>query len=309
MSGTYHQEITRPGRGGPGGGNISGAPLRMLAAIVWVCWLLQGASQPLAQTASAKRPAPDSGEPELRLIESLYREGDAYRAESEILRLLRFRPAHPLRPQVELARAKLFYREGRYREADLIVYSLLDRHPRSAAVAPAWRLLAFSQLRQGNPAEAQSLLKKLAPANQPPVSLGQLTQPLLEAVDPDAAEAWSTWLPGSGYLAIGQPGKAATAIALNLAFLGATAHYAREERPGAALLFLFFELMLWQGGRSGVRQDAEAINRRLQRRRIDAWLRRQGEPALLRYGIMPRFGIGIEARFGGGRPLSFLPYR
>ncbi len=309
MSGTYHLENTRVG----GSGKIPGAPFRMLAAIIWACWFLQGVSQPLAQTVSGGRTAPVSGEPELRLIESLYREGDAYRAESEILRLLRFRPDHPLRPQMELTRAKLFYREGRYRESDLIVFSLLDRHPRSEAVAPAWRLLAFSQLRQGKLTEAQSILKKLTPATETPVSLGELTQPLLEAVDPDAAEAWSTWLPGSGYFAIGQPGKAATAMTLNLVLLGATAHYAREERPGAALLFLFFELMLWQGGRSGVRQDAEAINRRIQRRRVDAWLRRQGEPALLGYGITSRFGlplgIGIQARFGGGRPLSFLPHR
>lgn len=309
----------------------------MLAAIIWACLSLQGVSQPLAQTLDGARPAPLPGEAELRLIESLYREGDAYRAESEILRFLRFHPSHPLRPEAELTRAKLFYREGRFRESDLIVFSLLDRHPRSAAVAPARRLLAFSLLRQGNLKASQSWLKTLAPPGEPPLLLDALARPHPEAVDPDAAEAWSTWLPGSGYFAIGQPGKAATAITLNLALLGATAFYAREERPGAALLFLFFELMLWQGGRSGVRQDAETVNRRLQRRRVDAWLRRQGEPALLQFGIMPRFGImpqfgisprlgnaplsgisprsglpfgiGIQARFGGGRPLSFQPLR
>ena len=285
MSGTYHLENTRIG----GSGRFPGAPLRMLVAILWAGWLLQGVSQPLAQSVSGSRPAAVSAEPELRGIESLYREGEAYRAESEILRLLHFRPDHPLRPQMELARAKLFYREGRYREADLIVFSLLDRHPRSTAVVPAWRLLAFSQLRQGNLSEAQSWLNKRVPANQPPISLGELTQPLLGAVDPDAAEAWSTWLPGSGYFALGQPGKAATAITLNLALLGATAHYAREERPAAALLFLFFELMFWQGGRSGVRQDAEAINRRIRQRRVGAWLRAHGEPALLSFGITTRF--------------------
>lgn len=291
----------------------------MLAAMIWACFLLQGVSQPLAQTAPGGRPGPLPAEPELRLIESLYREGDAYRAESEIMRLLRFRPDHPLRPQAELTRAKLFYREGRYRESDLIVFSLLDRHPRSEATAPARRLLAFSQVRQGNLTEARSLLKKMAPPGEPPVLLDELTRPHPEAVDPEAAEAWSTWLPGSGYFAIGQPGKATTAMTLNLVLLGATAFYAREERPGAALLFLFFELMLWQGGRSGVRQDAEAFNRRIQRRRVDAWLRRQGEPALLRFGIPLQsklslqvnfpLGIGIQARFGGGRPPSFLPHR
>ncbi len=56
-------------------------------------------------------------------------------------------------------------------------------------------------------------------------------------------------------------------------------------------MFLFFELLLWQGGRSGVHQDALAFNRRLRARQAEAWLERQGEPALLR--------IGFETRFGG----------
>ena len=83
-------------------------------------------------------------------------------------------------------------------------------------------------------------------------------------------------------------------MTLNLALLGATAYYARENRPGAALLFLFFELMLWQGGRSGVRQDAEAINRGIQQRRVDAWLRRQGEPALLQFGMTAGFAMTLR---------------
>jgi hypothetical protein len=67
---------------------------------------------------------------------------------------------------------------------------------------------------------------------------------------------------------------------------------ARSDNTPAALLFLMLEGLLWQGGRSGARQDAEALNRRLHERQLAGWLAQHDEPALL--------GVGLSLPFGGG---------
>jgi tetratricopeptide (TPR) repeat protein len=255
-------------------------------ALLLGCVLLLPAPPARAQDAAA------DALPELAFIERLYREGDGYRAESEALRFLQVRPHDPHRPAVELARAKLYYREGRYGEANLMLYSLLDRFPRDDAAQDARRLLAFAHLRRGELARAAETADALVPPGQPAPSLAELAAPPPGAVDADAAERWSTWLPGSGYVLLDEPGKAAAGISLNLALLGAAVASAHQDNAPAAALFLVLEAMLWQGGRSGVRQDAEALNRRLRERRTDAWLAGHGEPELI--------GVGIALPFGGG---------
>ena len=260
-------------------GTLPGAP----ESVQWA----YGQEAPLP-TPPPTPPLP--ADPELRLIESLYREGDGYRAETEILRLVHFHPRHPQRPLAELARAKLYFQAGRHRESDLMAFSLLDRFPRSRAAAPARRLLAFSMVRQGHYEAARPHLAYLAGRGEPVPTLAEFAGPPPGAVDPEAARAWSTWLPGTGYFLLDQPGKAAAALSLNLALLAAAVQFTRDDNPGAGLLFLVFELMLWQGGRDGVRQDAEKINRRLRERRADDWARRHGEPELLRIGFQVAFG-------------------
>ena len=228
-------------------------------------------------------------------IERLYGEGDAYRAESEVLRFLQAYPADPRVPAVALLRAKLYYREGRYPDARLMLYALLDRHPQDPVTADARRLLTFTHLRLGEPAAAAQVAQEpppLAGLALAGTGLAALDQDPPGTVDPGTAVAWSTWVPGSGYFLLGQPARAAAGVTLNLALLGATAYAVREDNLPAALLFLVFEAMLWQGGRSGVRQEAMAINARLRTEQLEGWLRTQGEGSLL--------GVGLSVRFGGG---------
>jgi hypothetical protein len=271
---------------------------KLLAAAVLAglpALLLPPGATPLQAQAAAADGEPDGngGAPALRLIEGLYREGESYRTESEILRFLHEHPGHPRTGRVELARAKLYYREARYPEAERMLFSLLDRHPRDPAVPDARTLLAFSQVRQGRWRDAERWLGPspgagAAEGGVPPPA--ELADPPAGTVDADGAVAWSTWLPGSGYFLLDQPGKAVTGLTLNLAFLGAALLFAQDDNPGAAALFLVFELMLYQGGRAGVRQDAEALNRRLRERQTADWLARRDEPRLLSFGVTLRFG-------------------
>lgn len=84
--------------------------------------LAPGAAWPAPQNAR-QGSAPDSGSipPRLGFIESLYQAGDDFRAESEMLALLFEAPDSSLRPEVELARAKVYYRERRFADADVML--------------------------------------------------------------------------------------------------------------------------------------------------------------------------------------------
>lgn len=278
----------------PGTWRVLGTAL-LLAAAAGTAW---------GQAAPGAGPPREAAGAQLAFIERLYRDGDAYRAESEVLRFLYDYPRHPRAPDVELARAKLYYRDGRYPDARFMLISLLDRRPRGAVADDARRLLTFAQLRLDAPRRAAETAASLGAPGRPAPTAAQLDAlftPPPDAVEPEAAVAWSTWLPGSGYFLLGEPGKAATGLTLNLALLGATVYAAQKDNVPAALLFLFFEGLLWQGGRSGVRQDAEALNRRLHDRRLDGWMAAHGEPDLLRVGITLRFG-GAPGADAGREP-------
>jgi tetratricopeptide (TPR) repeat protein len=241
-------------------------------------------------TASAREVAGSNGALALGLIESYYQEGDAFRAETEVLRFLHERPDHPRREEVELVRAKLYYREGRYGESSLMLFSQLDRFPEGNASLQARRLLAFSLVREGRLDEAEDYLSVAGGRAASGASLRALRETPPDAVAPETAVAWSTWLPGSGFFLLDQPGKAFAAMGLNLFFIGAAAVSFQEDLAGAGLVFLLAELAIYRGGRDAVRDAAAARLARLRAQRSDAWLAEQGEPELLRFGIRLRFG-------------------
>lgn len=276
----------RPARRTP----LARAPLLRLAAAVTVLAALAPTPAEAQPPAQSSAPPPAAGE--LRFIERLYEEGDSYRAESEALRFLHYHPQHPRGGEVALLRAKLYHRDGRYAETERILYSVLDRYPRSEAVVPARRLLAFAQVRQGALERAARSLEALRAAGVDAPSLATLRQAPAEAVDPARAVRWSTWLPGAGYYLVDEPGKANVALGLNLAFLGAAVASWRADLPGAALVFLIAEAALYTGQREATRQAAERHNAALRRTRTEAWLSRHGEPALLSVGLRVRFGEG-----------------
>jgi fermentation-respiration switch protein FrsA (DUF1100 family) len=227
---------------------------------------------------------------ELAFIDHLYREGERFRAESEILRFLHDHPDDPRRDAVELARAKLYFQERRYGESALMLHSLLDRIPEGEAAADGLRLLAFNQLMEGRPAEAAATLRLAGASAEALSGLAALAEPPLGRVDPDRAVAWSTALPGAGFFLLDQPGKAAAALSLNLAFAAGAVIAYRQENTGAALALLLVEIALYSGGRQAVRQEAETLLARQERARREAWLAAQGASELLAVGIRLDFG-------------------
>ncbi len=239
----------------------------------------------LALGASGARaePPPPSG---LGFLEHLYGQREDYRAETEALRWLHDHPGDPAQPQVELLRAKLYYRERRLPEADLMLYSLLDRFPQGEPALDARRLLAYSQVRQGRVAEGE---RQLAGAQPDAPSLAPLRAPAPAALDAERAVAWSTWLPGTGFLVLEQPAKAAAAVSLNVLATAAAVLAYRQGNTPAALLFALIEIALYRGGREAVREEADALARRDLQRRTDQWLAAAGEAKLLTIGLRLRF--------------------
>jgi len=244
---------------------------RLLAA-GWVALVI------LVAPPSPAQAQPRTSQTDLGFIERLYREGDGFRAEAEALRWIHLNPGHPLQPDVELLRAKLYYREGRLAEATLMVHSLRDRFPRSGAAREGARLLAYASARDGRSGEAATWLAA-AHDKAPPIA------PLLEVPPAEAAEqravAWSTWLPGAGFFILDQPAKAAAALSLNLAFTAAAVASYQQQNSPAAVLFLLVELALYRGGRQAVAEESQRLAARWRRERTDAWLRDAGEPEWL----------------------------
>ena len=217
---------------------------------------------------------------QLGLIQALYQEGQSFRAESEVLRFLFENPDHPRRDGVELVRAKLFYRQGRYGESTVMLFSLLDRYPSGKAAPEAGRLLALSLLRQGRLAEAETRLRA---SGKKGTVLSRLPPP--GTVPPERAVAWSTWLPGSGFFLVDQPGVATAAIGLNLFFAGATVAAWQADFRGAALVFLLAEFALYRGGREAAGVAAQRHNAALERAVVEDWAREQGETKILRFAF------------------------
>jgi tetratricopeptide (TPR) repeat protein len=265
-------------------------PGAMLLLLVSLCSLPADVSRAADDTLSSASRTPDiprqassesiTAVKRLRFIEDLYRERDDFRAESEILGLLHEIPDPELRSLAELARAKLYYRAGRLEEAEFMVVSLLDRMPVGTVAADARRLLGYSKIRQGRLDEALPLL-----GSDPALAA------LLEAApyDPSRAASWSTALPGAGFWVLGEPGRAVSALSLNLLLLaGVVLSYEQHNVP-VALLFLAVESAFYAGGREAVREEAAKLNERWLRERRETWLGRSGEPALMATAFRIRF--------------------
>ncbi len=233
-------------------------------------------------TAPAHAPQENSAQREaagqLDFIAALYVQGDSFRAESEMLRFLGQFPEHPSRPAVGVARAKLYYRRGYPAQSSLMLFSLRDRYAPGALPPETLRLLVFSLVREGRLDEAAALGEA---AGLPPGAVQTLGSAPPGSVDGGSAVAWSTVLPGSGFYALGQPGRGTAALGLNLVFIGGTVAAWQQDNVGAALVLLLVELALYRGGREAVREEAAQINGQRQTEQRDAWLAMHGEAALL----------------------------
>ncbi|HEX7926887.1 MAG TPA: hypothetical protein VF678_04785, partial [bacterium] len=171
-------------------------------------------------------------------------------------------------------------------ESDLMLYSLLDRFPQGEASADARRLLGFSNVRQQRFVAAERQLV----GSEPPVpTLAPLVEPAQATLDKGRALTWSTWLPGTGFFVLDEPGKAATAMSLNVLATAAAVISYRQGNTPAALLFALVEIALYRGGRQAVQEEADVLARRDLQRRTDTWLTQAGEPELLHVGLRIKF--------------------
>ena len=141
-------------------------------------------------------------------------------------------------------------------------------------------LLVISALALGGEAEARTLCTKAASC----ASAASRTA--------SRAVLWSTFLPGAGYFALGEPGRAFSGLGLNLFFTAAAVISFEEDLPLAGLVFLLAEIALYRGGREAVREAAEAQLAAQERERREVWVRRHGERELLGVGMRLRFGKG-----------------
>ena len=219
---------------------------------------------------------------QLAFIDGLYRQGESFRAESEILRFLFDFPEHPRRPEVELLRAKLYLRDDKNERAGLMLYALLDRQRGGAVRVQAAQLLVFALVRQGRLDDA---LPWLSAAGLPPNALESLRDASPALVQPETAVSWSTWLPGSGFFVIGETGKGAAAMGLNLGFTAGALLVLQQGNPPAALVFALVELALYRGGREAVGDAARAQWAAARRKAAKAWLQAHAEAELLRMGL------------------------
>ena len=269
------------------------AALRIFAGAACLCWVYPalGQVQPPQGEATANVTV-STDRAQLSLIEDYYQRGEAFRAESEVLRFLSDDPSHPAAGEAELLRAKLYYQDGRYGESSLMLFSHLDRRRRHSTTREAAQLLTFSLVREGRLDDAARYLGAFRKPGEPLPSLGPLLEPPPDAVDPNSAVLWSTFLPGAGYFALGEPGRAFSGLGLNLFFTAAAVISFEEDLPLAGLVFLLAEIALYRGGREAVREAAEAQLAAQERERREVWVRRHGERELLGVGMRLRFGKG-----------------
>jgi len=265
------------------------APIRNVSrTIAWAALGLLACAGCWPDSGLAQSPTPS--DLQLGFAEQLYREGARFRAETELLRFAHEFPHDPRRGAAELARAKLYYQEGRYRETSLMLHSLLDRFPRDEAALPATRLLLLSEVRSGDFDGAEAALRRLGAPESEAEALAALRRPIADAVEPGTAVAWSTVLPGSGFFLLDQPGKAVTALTLNVAFLAGTVIAYQQKNQGAALVLALVEIALYGGQRAAVRQEAESLLARRDQERREAWAQSHGEQELLAVGFQLKFG-------------------
>jgi hypothetical protein len=77
------------------------------------------------------------------------------------------------------------------------------------------------------------------------------------------AQTLNAFLPGAGYLYLGQKQSAATAFLLNTLFIAASAYFFHEGNIAAGIIFTSFEAGWYFGGIYGAGLEAKAYNERL----------------------------------------------
>jgi len=258
---------------------------------------------------------------------SLADEGDHYRAITEYKRFLHYHPQDSRRPEAQLAIAQCFYAGERWAKGDAAAEKVWRHDPESEAAQLARRLYAESALTRGDYPLARQRYQQLKDASAQENALAdfQIGLSLLEEGNVSAAEetfdrlpqpqkmemaqfvadyrnlprkspqlaaTLSAILPGAGQLYTERPKQAATAFALNAAFIyGAIEAWNNENYTVAGILSLF-EIGWYGGNIYNAMNNAHKINR-AREDQFKQQLQRRSGLSLGFHGNMP----WLQARF------------
>lgn len=219
---------------------------------------------------------------ELSFAESLYQEGDYYRAVTEYKRFLHFKPNHPDAPHAHLNMARCFLHGKQWASGEKALTTLIENYPHSPERDYAALLYAETAYKQHNFTQTLERLSELNTNQTSPrllnhqadlrlwslTSLGEYDQLIdeqqpsdqssrinddylqlrqLPLKSPNLAGGLSAILPGSGQLYAGRYREAGMALLLNAAFLGGGIQSIKTGNHVVGGILLFFEAG-WYGG-------------------------------------------------------------
>lgn len=257
----------------------------------------------------------------LSFADTLFAEGDHYRAITEYKRFLHLFPADSEAPRATLRIAESYLAGRRWAEAEKALERVEREHPGTTEAGQAALLLAEVPYRQGHFAAARRRFRQLAeqapdPANRREAryrlawslieedcyaaaaqELAPLTEakaaglaaemPQLERLprkSPRLAGALSALLPGAGQLYAGRPRDAALAFLLNAAFIAGAWEAFDSGNEVVGGILLFFEAGWYTGNIFNAANSAQKFNREV----------REMEKSRLR----ERFGLTLSLRQG-----------
>jgi tetratricopeptide (TPR) repeat protein len=261
--------------------------------LILLCFLLLLVSDPSrAQTAP--------GETVLSFADSLFNEGDYYRAITEYKRFIHLAPQDPSVPRALLAMAEAYFAGRRWQQADAVLHRLVKEHPGTPESVRARLLLGDSALQRGDPALALERYRQALSAPLPGtarceahwrsswslIEADRFDQALrqLQAVEKDNARALaekleqaetlplkspglagtlSAVLPGAGQLYAGRPREAGMSLALNAAFIAGALESFRNDQHVLGGILLFFEFGWYTGNIYNAVNSVQKHNRDL----------------------------------------------
>ena len=103
-----------------------------------------------------------------------------------------------------------------------------------------------------------------------------LTEYNLEKKSVSKAQSYNAVLPGAGYLYLGQPAAAFTALLLNGLFIAATYQFFHRGDIAAGIVFASFEAGWYFGGIYGAGLEAKYYNERLYERKASPFMNQKG---------------------------------
>lgn len=237
---------------------------------------------------------------ELSFAESLYQEGDYYRAVTEYKRFLHFQPNHPDAAHAQLNMARSFLHGEQWESGEKTLLALMQQYPKSTESDYAALLYAEAAYKQHNftrTLERLSQINSARPSAQllnhqtdlrlwSLAALGNYDQLLaddsqltsqsalnneellqlrqLPLKSPRLAGGLSAIVPGSGQLYAGRYREAGMALLLNAAFLGGGIQSIKTGNHIVGGILLFFEAGWYGGNIYNAMNSVHKYNRDLQ---------------------------------------------